>query len=136
PRRRPWRAAAPRPLSPGRARARCRACRFEGSWTLGGLAPSGVEGLVPSGAEGLLVLLQLEESIDRFRVGGLRLFVRKRLQLVGRLDEQLLDDQPRDVVDSRTRLRRERAKLALEALKLRHTDRFESLPQCDDGRDR
>ena len=50
--------------------------------------------------------MQLEETVDGFRVGGLRLFVWKRLELLGRLEEQLLDNEAGDLVDARARVRR------------------------------
>src|SRR5437763_10281114 len=89
--------------------------------------------LAPSRVEGLFVL-QPEQPVDRFGVGSLRFLVGKRLQLFGGLEEQLLDDQPRDLVDARARFGRQRTKLAFEALQLRAANRFETLPQRDDGR--
>ena len=62
--------------------------------------------------------------------------VAERLELLGRRQQQLLDDEVRDLVDARPRLGRQRRQLELEPLELRAADRLEPLPQRDDGRDR
>ena len=68
--------------------------------------------------------------------GADRVGVAERLQLLGRRQQQLLDDQVRDLVDARAGLGRQRRQLEVEPLELGAADRLEPLPQRDDGRDR
>src|SRR5437763_7638759 len=61
---------------------------------------------------------QREQARERFGVGGDRVRVVERLELLGRGQQQLLDDQVRDLVDPRTRFGRQRRQLEVEPLEL------------------
>ena len=61
--------------------------------------------------------------------------VADRLQLLGRRQQQLLDEELRDLVDAGARLGRQAGQLRLEPRQLRLADRLEPLAQRDDGRD-
>ena len=54
--------------------------------------------------------------------------------MLGRREQQLLDEQARHLVDARARLRRQAAELGLEPRELGLADAFEALPQRHDRR--
>ena len=62
-------------------------------------------------------------------------FVADRLELLGRRQQQLLDDQPGDLVDAGARLGRQPRQLRFEPQQLGLPDRLEALAQRDDRRD-
>src|SRR6185436_16310621 len=82
-----------------------------------------------------LVVAQGEQSRECFGVRANRFGVGQRLELLGGREQQLLDDQVRDLVDTGARLGREGRQLEVQAIELRAADGFESLAQRDDGRD-
>ena len=107
-----WRGAAPRRRWLERARAGCRACRARSGHVR---SRSGRTVLRERRRRCVFVLRRRNRRLTRFGVGGLRLFVGQRLELLGRLEQQLLDDQPRDLVDARARLGRQRRRACLRA---------------------
>src|SRR2546426_2747064 len=80
-----------------------------------------------------LLLREPEQSRERLGVRADRLRVAERFQLLGRRQQQLLDDEVRDLVDARARLRRKGRHLELEPLELCAPDRLEALPQRNHG---
>ncbi len=78
---------------------------------------------------------QPEQAGQRFGVRADRFRVAERLQLFGRRQQQLLDDEVRDFVDPRARFRRQRRQLEVEPIELGPANRFELLTKRDDGRD-
>ena len=78
---------------------------------------------------------QPEQPVQRVRIGRDERLVADRLQLFGRRQQQLLDDQPGDLVDAGARLGRQPGELRLEPCQLRLADRLEPLAQRHHGRD-
>src|SRR5438094_906763 len=79
-----------------------------------------------------LLLREPEQSRERLGVRADGLRVAERLQLLGWRQQQLLDDEVRDLVDARARLWRQRRHLELEPLELGAPNRLEPLSQRDD----
>ena len=99
------------------ARAGCRACR---SAALGPSPPADLRGAVRLGrGSSLLLRREAEQPVQRVGVRDDGRLVADRLELLGRRQQQLLDDQLRDLVDARARLGRQAGELRLEPLQLR-----------------
>src|SRR5258706_11496591 len=72
-----------------------------------------------------LVIGEREQLRQRLGIGADGFGAAERLELLGRRQQQLLDDEVRDLVDAGARLRRERRQLEVEPLQLRAPDRLE-----------
>ena len=97
-------------VAPETARAGCRGSRAS-AWPSSRACVVGAPASASSPASAALGAVssrEPEQPVDRFGVGHLRFLVGQRLELLGRLEQQLLDDQPRHLVDARARLRRQR----------------------------
>src|SRR5262249_59452088 len=68
------------------------------------------------------------------RLDGVR--IANRLQLLGRCEQQLLDNQVRDLVHARASVWRQRRQLEVQSLELGPADVLESLTERDDGGNR
>src|SRR5262245_52296626 len=79
---------------------------------------------------------QSEEPGQCFRIRADGVGIGHRFELFGRGEEQLLDNQARDLVDASAGLRRQRRELEVEPIEFRAPDGFEPLPQWHNGRDR
>ena len=105
--------------------------------------PTNSRGPLPAGggpgsssSSSSLAIAEREQVAEGVRVRALQLLIGQRLELLGRRDQQLLDDQARDLVDAGPRLRRQPGDLRLQAIELGAADRLEALAQRDDGRHR
>ena len=87
------------------------------------------------GGARLLFGREPEQAVQRLGVGGNGRLVADRLELFGRRQQQLLDDEAGDLVDAGARLRRKPGQLRLEPQQLRLADRLEPLAQRDHRRD-
>ena len=85
--------ADPRRCAPATARGGCRACPSRSARPCSRAEPSG-RAIRVGRRPGLFLRGQAEQPVERVRVGDDGCFVADRLQLLGRRQQQLLDDQP------------------------------------------
>src|SRR4051812_10843028 len=95
--------------------------------TIAALAPVAL--VLVGGLGALRLLLEIEQARQCFRIRADHVRIVDRLQLLGRRQQQFLDDQPRDVVDAAPGVWRQRGG---QAFQLRSSNRFEPLAKRDD----
>src|SRR5262249_37206864 len=87
-----------------------------------------------AGSRRTVGVAEIEKAGQRVGVRRRRFRIARRLELLGRRQEQFLDDEARHLVDAGARLWGKRGQLEVEPLELRSSDSLEPLTERDDCR--